>query len=469
MKRFSLVFLALFACALAAGFSAQAGDSPVVSTMRNVNAVSQSRGYYILPAGISPEGSTGSLAPIQTFEVIRPESGAFTIGRLYTSCTCVQLQAPKRSFAAGERAVLELKNVRPTPVNGQMYAVYIQITKPVRVTLRYDTYVQSSQFAPKEEPETASAEKKTAVAKAGDAGLKQSDILGPANNEPEVKDGVETITVEKAKASASSVADALAQTLENHGEKAEEKVRETGLAASEAAEGSYDSIKEEAKAIASDMLAKAEKTDEAEKAIVEEAHEAIKEAEESVAEAEEAPKQEVKAPEAEEVKTPAATAAEPAAKEETEEEVPLPAGTIEQRISIITIGVANLEKSREFYEKIGWKPVGEKNFTGVVFYQMNGMLLSLYPISNLIQDQNRVGSYEAAPGSIVLGINMRSKAEVEEAYQTFLKAGGTSLKKPTEMPWGSVTCYVADPDGNPWEFSWVPQLTLNDKGELWID
>lgn len=155
--RFSAaLLLALFAVSLAS-----AGQA-VVSTMKNPQAVMQARGYYLTP---SPEHSgsqyAGDLAPVQAFEIIRPNWEAVTIGRLYTSCTCVRLEAARKSFNRGERAVLTLRNVLATPPAGQTYAIYVQLTRPIRVTLRYDTFVQSSQFIVKEpvvvetvEPET---------------------------------------------------------------------------------------------------------------------------------------------------------------------------------------------------------------------------------------------------------------------------------------------------------------------------
>lgn len=126
-------------------FSALANAAEVVSTMRNVNAVMEARGFFITPAyEDAGKQHVGDYAPTQAFEIVRPDNRPLTIGRLYTSCTCVQLEAPKRTFDADERAVFELRNVRPTPHQGQIYAIYIQVTSPIRTTLRYDTFVQSN-------------------------------------------------------------------------------------------------------------------------------------------------------------------------------------------------------------------------------------------------------------------------------------------------------------------------------------
>lgn len=126
--------------------SARAGQR-LVSTMGNVSAVSAAAGYYLRPvSGVSQTFIAGDEAPAQLFEIVRPNNERISIGRLHTSCSCVQLEASKSTFEAGEPALLTLRNVRPTPPNGQGYALYVQIVSPVRATLRQDTFVQSDRF-----------------------------------------------------------------------------------------------------------------------------------------------------------------------------------------------------------------------------------------------------------------------------------------------------------------------------------
>lgn len=138
----TLLILALLVFAV----TYEASAAQIVSTMRNVRAVMQERGFYLVPSGTMAASYGSDLAPVQSFEIVRPRGEKITIGRLYTSCTCVQLEAPKRTFERGERAVLNLRNVLATPPAGQMYAIYVQITSPIKTTLRFDTFVQSSQF-----------------------------------------------------------------------------------------------------------------------------------------------------------------------------------------------------------------------------------------------------------------------------------------------------------------------------------
>jgi hypothetical protein len=131
---------------LLASASAQSADT-LVSTMRNVNAVMEARGFRIIPApDLSGDQPLGDEAPVFAVEIVRPRGERITINRLFTSCSCVQLEADKQTFEEGERAVLRFRNILPTPPAGQIYAMYVQVTSPIRTTLRYDTFVQSARF-----------------------------------------------------------------------------------------------------------------------------------------------------------------------------------------------------------------------------------------------------------------------------------------------------------------------------------
>lgn len=138
----ALVIVSLVACA---GY-AMAGQ-PVVSSMGNVDAVMEASGFRIVPVhDMIQIASSNDQAQPQVFEIIRPGAERIAIGRLNTSCSCVQLEAGKPVFERGERAFLTLRNVRETPPNGQHYAFYVQILSPIRTTLRADTFVQSDRF-----------------------------------------------------------------------------------------------------------------------------------------------------------------------------------------------------------------------------------------------------------------------------------------------------------------------------------
>lgn len=142
MRRISGGWFWAFLVAALPATGAFSGEA-VVSTMRNVSAYFQYGGFSIAPVDTMP--AAGDYGPAQRFQIVRPSSGGFSIGRLYTSCTCIQVSTGKRSFGHGEAAVLTVRNVLPT--SGNTYPFYVQITSPIRATLRYDTYVVSDRYA----------------------------------------------------------------------------------------------------------------------------------------------------------------------------------------------------------------------------------------------------------------------------------------------------------------------------------
>mgnify|MGYP003603038212 CR=1 FL=1 len=137
---------------------------------------------------------------------------------------------------------------------------------------------------------------------------------------------------------------------------------------------------------------------------------------------------------------------------------------MEQRVSLITLGALDVQKSTEFYEKMGWEKK-EFDSDSISFFQLNGQLLGIYSFELLLEDSGRTGNI-AGSGGISLGYNTRSEAEVAEILTAAEKAGGTITMKPSRKPWGSLTGYFADPDGHSWEVSWMEVLAPNDKGDV---
>lgn len=134
-----------------------------------------------------------------------------------------------------------------------------------------------------------------------------------------------------------------------------------------------------------------------------------------------------------------------------------------QRISLITLGVDDLARSRAFYCALGWVP-GDEN-EGVVFFQMHGMALGLFSRSALADDQGRPGA-ELGTGAITLAQNFHSPAEVDAAYKSALAVGATGLKRPEPVFWGGYSGYFSDPDGHVWELAHNPFWTLGADGTL---
>lgn len=136
----------IVALALAMAVWGTAAAALEVSTQSNVGGHFEYGGYTVVPVtDIIPISYPEDPGPAQLFEVIRPDNKAFTLGRLFTSCTCIRMEMPKKSYAAGERCIITVRNVLPS--NGQIYPFYVQVIYPMNVTLRYDIYVLSNQFA----------------------------------------------------------------------------------------------------------------------------------------------------------------------------------------------------------------------------------------------------------------------------------------------------------------------------------
>ena len=135
-----------------------------------------------------------------------------------------------------------------------------------------------------------------------------------------------------------------------------------------------------------------------------------------------------------------------------------------QRVTLITLGVDDLERSKAFYGALGWVP-HPSPATEVVFYQMHGAVLGLFGRKELAKDQGREGA-EVGTGAMNLGQNFPTKAEVDAAYQAALAAGAKGLKAPVEVFWGGYSGYFADPDGHVWELAMNPFWPLEDNGAL---
>ena len=103
---------------------------------------------------------------------------------------------------------------------------------------------------------------------------------------------------------------------------------------------------------------------------------------------------------------------------------------MDQRISMITLGVADLDRSSAFYTAMGWRMADESQ-EGIVFYQMPGMLLGLFPMAELAKDQGRPGA-SLGVGGATMAHNMPDRAGVDRVYAEALAAGATPLKAPEQ-------------------------------------
>jgi hypothetical protein len=135
-----------------------------------------------------------------------------------------------------------------------------------------------------------------------------------------------------------------------------------------------------------------------------------------------------------------------------------------QRITLITLGAADLAAARAFYARLGWVEHGESQ-PGIAFFQFHGQALALFGRDALAADQGRPDA-ALGTGAITLAQNFATTAEVDAAYAAALAAGATALKAPEAVFWGGYSGYWADPDGHVWEVAMNPFWPLAADGTL---
>jgi uncharacterized protein len=139
---------------------------------------------------------------------------------------------------------------------------------------------------------------------------------------------------------------------------------------------------------------------------------------------------------------------------------------MEQRISLVTLGVGDLERSTEFYERLGWRRAFAKA-EGIVFFQAGGMVLALYPREELAKDA-KVASGGSGFGGMTLAYNTRRREEVDEVLAEAAAAGAKITKAAEEAFWGGYSGYFADLDGYLWEVAWNPGFLVQEDGSIRI-
>ncbi len=134
-----------------------------------------------------------------------------------------------------------------------------------------------------------------------------------------------------------------------------------------------------------------------------------------------------------------------------------------QRVTLITLGVEDLARSRAFYQALGWSPANVQD--GAIFFQMHGAVLGLFGRADLATDQGRAGA-KLGTGAMTLAQNFATEIEVDAAYALALKSGAQALKVPQKVFWGGYSGYYADPDGHVWELAMNPFWPLAENGSL---
>jgi catechol 2,3-dioxygenase-like lactoylglutathione lyase family enzyme len=134
---------------------------------------------------------------------------------------------------------------------------------------------------------------------------------------------------------------------------------------------------------------------------------------------------------------------------------------MEQRISLITLGVRDLERARRFYEQLGWQS-GAAPADDVVFFQAGGMILGLWGREQLAEDS--VVEDSGGWGGVTLAYNTRTPEEVDEVTEQARAAGAQIVREPAETPWGGYSAALLDPEGHAWEIAHNPGWTITSDG-----
>lgn len=140
---------------------------------------------------------------------------------------------------------------------------------------------------------------------------------------------------------------------------------------------------------------------------------------------------------------------------------------MEQRLSLVTLAVEDLERATAFYEDgLGWA----LSFSNeeVSFFQLNGIVLSLFRRDRFAEELG-TSEEDLGPGGVALAYNVRAKEEVDEVVELFGGAGGRVLVEPREAEWGGYSGYAADPEGHRWEVAWNPAWSIDEAGGIQLD
>lgn len=135
---------------------------------------------------------------------------------------------------------------------------------------------------------------------------------------------------------------------------------------------------------------------------------------------------------------------------------------MEQRVSMITLGVADLARARAFYEALGWE-AADSPADDVVFFQAAGVVFGLWSREALAEDSGVTDG--GGWGGVTLAHNVRTPAEVDEVVERARGAGATVTREPAEAFWGGYSGAFTDPDGHPWEIAHNPFWTITDDGK----
>ena len=141
--------------------------------------------------------------------------------------------------------------------------------------------------------------------------------------------------------------------------------------------------------------------------------------------------------------------------------------SLDPRISLVTLGVEDVARATEFYERLGWKKSAASQ-DSVTFIQLKGTVLGLFSRQALAHDAGVENTPRGFSG-ITLAHNVTSERGVDAVFKFALSCGATEIKKPEKVFWGGYSGYFADPDGHLWEIAYNPFFPLNVEGHVVLE
>ena len=138
------------------------------------------------------------------------------------------------------------------------------------------------------------------------------------------------------------------------------------------------------------------------------------------------------------------------------------------RLSIVTLGVADLARARAFYEALGWSATANSS-DEIVWFATADSALGLYPRDEMAADAGLAPGRPGEFGGVILGLNVESEALVDSVLDDAVAAGATLIAAPVRAEWGGYRGYFADPDGHPWEVLYHPYMAFDAEGSLRFD
>lgn len=138
---------------------------------------------------------------------------------------------------------------------------------------------------------------------------------------------------------------------------------------------------------------------------------------------------------------------------------------MDQRISIITLCVSDLNRARQFYDALGWKVASDEQTENIVAYDLQNMVLALYPWKKFAEDI-KIPAERSGYSAVSIAYNVGSEKEVDRVLEEVEAAGGKIIQAAEKVFWGGYSGHFADPEGNLWEVACNPFSPLGPNGEF---